>query len=96
MRRRTASEMMRSVSMSGILLHHLLEDFAGERHVHQVGDFEQAGAQTVLNVVIVVGDVVGEGRDLRLGSGEGVEAERLQRFVVAEGGGQFRRAACRR
>ena len=74
-RRRTDSEIMRSRSMPGILLHHFAKDFAGKRHVHQVGDLEQAGAQSVLDVVIVVRDVVGQRRHLRLGPGERVKPE---------------------
>ena len=46
---------------------------ADQRHIGEIGDREQPGAQPVVDVVVVVGDVVGERRDLRLGTGKGVE-----------------------
>ncbi len=35
----------------------------------QVGEFEQTGAQTVVDVVRVIGDIVGDRRGLRFGAG---------------------------
>ena len=42
----------------------------GQRHHLEVVDGEQAGAQAVVDVVGVIGDIVGEGRGLRLQRGE--------------------------
>ena len=41
----------------------------GERHHLEIVDAEQAGAQAVVDVVGVIGDVVGDGGDLRLQRG---------------------------
>ena len=45
---------------------HRLVLFAEERHLGQRRDVEQAGAQAVVDIVVVVRDLVGEIRDLRL------------------------------
>ncbi len=53
MRRRTDSEDDNGAGLDiRILLHHLLEDFTGERHILQVVDLEQTGAQAILDIVI--------------------------------------------
>ncbi len=62
----------------------LVKDRADQRHLSEVGDCEQTGAQPVIDVVVVVGDVVGKCRDLRLGSGESVEGERMAAVVFGD------------
>ena len=62
----------------------LAKDGPDQRHLGEVGDDEQPGAQPVVEVVVVVGDVVGECRDLRLGSGESVEGERMAAVVFGD------------
>ena len=52
----------------GIMPVDLLNDRFGERHHLEVIDAKQAGAQAIVDVVGVIGDIVGEGRRLR---GEG-------------------------
>ena len=48
----------------------LRNDVGRERHDLEVIDFEQPGPQPVIDVMGVIGDVVGEGRDLRLQRGD--------------------------
>ena len=43
----------------------------------EIVEREQLGAQAVVDVVGVIGDVVGDGRDLRLGAGVAPELEIL-------------------
>ena len=43
---------------------------AGERHLGDIVEPEQLGAQAVVDIVRVIGDVVGKRGDLRLGAGE--------------------------
>ena len=62
----------------------LAKDGPDQRHLGEVGDDEQPGAQPVVEVVVVVSDVVGECRDLRLGSGESVEGERMAAVVFGD------------
>ncbi len=62
----------------GVARAHALEHRADQRHLAKVVDAEQAGAQAVVDVVVVVGDVVGQRGDLRLRAGI-----RLQFQVVA-------------
>ena len=45
-----------------------MKDRTDERHIGEIGDREQSGAQPVVDVVVVVGDIVGERGDLRLGA----------------------------
>ncbi len=54
---------------------HLCDERADQGHVGDVGEAEQARLQSVVHVVVVVGDVVGQGRDLGLRRGPGVEAQ---------------------
>jgi hypothetical protein len=42
----------------------LPDDRLGERHRFEIVDAKQAGAQAVVDIVGVIGDVVGKGRDL--------------------------------
>ena len=52
---------------------------AGETDAGDVLQFEQTGAQPVVDVVSVIGDVVGDRRRLRLGAGEERQLQRKQR-----------------
>ena len=54
----------------GIMLVDLGDDVGGQRHDLEIVDAEQPGPQAVVDVVGVIGDVVGEGRDLRLQRGK--------------------------
>ena len=45
------------------------DDRGRQRHHLEVIDAEQAGAQAIVDVVGVIGDIVGEGRGLRLQRG---------------------------
>ena len=73
--RRIASWIRRVWPMPGYFCSTMHEHLADQRQVAQVGDLEQAGAQAVVDVVVVVGDVVAQRRDLRLGPGMAVELE---------------------
>ncbi len=66
------------------------EDGADERQIGEVLHAEELGAQTIVDVVIVVGDVVGERRNLRLGRGPGRQLEIVPRDIVGDGEGQRR------
>ena len=46
-----------------------------ERNAAQIVEAEQAGAQAVVDVMGVIGDVVGQRRALRLGGGEKLQIE---------------------
>ena len=66
----------------------LLEHRADQRHLGEIGDREQAGAQPVVEVVVVVGDVVGQRRDLRLGTGNVCRSSGCRAsYSAIEGGG---------
>src|SRR5438093_6582604 len=52
-----------------------LKNRTDQRYLGEIGDRKQPGAQTVVDVVVVVGDVVGERGDLRLRTRELVEGE---------------------
>ena len=54
---------------------HLGQRRADQRQLGQVGLGEEPGAQAVVQVVVVIGDVVGHRRHLRLGAGMGVEPQ---------------------
>ena len=68
----------------------------------ELGDRKQAGAQAVVDVMGVVGDVVGDRGRLRLEAGMAREIERLTLVVAKDGGrnavarGTARRARPRR
>src|SRR5690606_24276336 len=61
---------------------------AGDRQLHQIGLGEEARAEAVVQVVVVIGHVVGNGRDLRLGAGIGVQPQVLLGVVFDQRGGQ--------
>ena len=46
------------------------EELANEREVCEVSDCKKLGAQSVIDIVGVVGDIIGNGGDLGLGAGE--------------------------
>ena len=66
---------------AGIGVAHLRERFGGDRHLGELGEIEQPGTEAVIDVVIVVGDVVGESSGLRLDRGEGGKLEVLLRAI---------------
>src|SRR5271157_3641479 len=55
-----------------------------EWHLGEVGDREQPGTQPVVDIMVVVGDVVGERGDLRLGPREGIEGERMAAVILGD------------
>ena len=74
------------------------EEIAQERDFGEVVDREQPGAQPVVDVMGIVGDVVGQRRRLRLAAGEGRELQILLGGVVEDrerhaGSGVARRRA---
>ena len=71
---------------AGIAPADLREHGTDQRHIGEIGDREQPGAQPVVEVVVVVGDVVGERGDLRLGTREGVQVERMKPVVFGDRG----------
>jgi hypothetical protein len=52
-----------------------------QRQRFEVVEIEQPGAQSVVDIVVVVGDIVGQRGDLGLGTGERVEFEVVARVV---------------
>ena len=63
------------------------QDVGEEGHDRQVFEREEAGAQAVVNVMRVVGDVVGDGCGLRLGAGMAGEIEILLALIIQDGAG---------
>jgi len=64
---------------AGIKALHLIAQRADKRNLRDVLYVEQSGAQPVVYVMGVVGDVVGERGALRLGAGEKLQLQRKQR-----------------
>ena len=60
------------------------EDRTDELHGRDIGDREQPGAQAVVDIVVVIGDVVGQGGDLRLGAGPARKLEIVARDVFGD------------
>ena len=79
MTRRTSSWMTRGRSRPGCSALDLVEQRGDERDDADRREIEQAGAQAVVDVVRVIGDVVGDRRRLRLEAGEVGEIEALRR-----------------
>ncbi len=73
----------------------LRQQAGDEGHGGDVLQREQARAQAVVDVVGVIGDVVGERRRLRLGAGEGRQLQRKQRVELDDIGGRCARFAAR-
>ena len=69
---------------AGIAIGDLGEHRPDQRHVGQIGDREQPGAQPVVDIVVVVGDVVGERGNLRLRASIGIEPQILTRIVFGD------------
>ena len=74
----------------GIILGHGGERLSRQRNVHQIRKGEKARPQSILDIMIVVGDIVGESGDLGLGAREGLQLERLQSLIIAKGDRQTR------
>ena len=55
-----------------------------KRHLDEIVDRKEPGAQPVVDVVVVIGDVVGQRRHLRLGAREGVECEWVAAVVFGD------------
>ena len=66
MTRRVSSWMTRGLLEAGMEASISLSSAGEERRVADLGEIEQAGAQAVVDVVRVIGDVVGDRRRLRL------------------------------
>ena len=62
----------------------LIEQARRERHGSQAVEIEQPGAQPIVDVMGVVGDVVGNGRGLRLGAGMSRELQVLASAVFQD------------
>ena len=71
---------------AGIGCAHLGKRAAGKRHLGKLGEGEKAGAIAVIDVMIVVGDVVGERGKLRFDRGKGVEREILPHAIIDDRG----------
>src|SRR5262245_30260693 len=69
---------------AGIGFAHIGERARRDRHFGKLGEGEEAGSVAVVDVVIVVGDVIGERRSLRLDRGEGCKLEVLPCAVFAD------------
>ena len=63
---------------AGITLGYRMEHFCHVRHRLECRNREISGAQPVIEVVVVIRDIIGQGRGLRFGAGPAV-----QRQVVA-------------
>ncbi len=74
----------RGLDRRAALPDHGQKDFAHERDLRKIVEREQIGAQAVVDVVGVVGDVVGDRGDLRLGAGEAPQCEVLQAVIVQD------------
>ena len=61
-----------------------LKNRSDQRYIGEIGDREQPGAQTVVDVVVVIGDVVGQRCNLRLGARELVEGERVAAVIFGD------------
>ena len=62
----------------------LAQQFVQERHLAQGLDVEKAGAQAVVDVMGIIGDVVGDRGRLRLAAGMGREFQVLQGVVFED------------
>ena len=74
----------RGLDRRAALPDHGQKDVAHERDLREIVEREQVGAQPVVDVVGVVGDVVGDRGDLRLGAGEAPQFEVLQAAIVED------------
>ncbi len=76
---------------SRMIARHGGEDRPGQRHLMQVLDGEETGAQAVIDIVVVIGDVVTERRHLRFGTGKALQIEIAQGIVIGNGRRHFLR-----
>ena len=60
---------------AGIARHHFGEDRPDQGNILEVVDGEEFGAQAIVDVVVVIGNIVRQRRDLRLGARVGVKLE---------------------
>ena len=74
----------RGLDRRAALPDHGQKNVAHERDLREIVEREQVGAQAVVDVVGVVGDVVGDRGDLRLGAGEAPQFEVLQAAIVQD------------
>ena len=63
------------------------DDVRRQRHHLEIIDGEQSGAQAVVDVMGVIGDVVGDGRDLRLERGKAPEFQIVVSDVIGDADG---------
>ena len=83
-RRRTSSWARRAGSSRGCCARDLAQDVADQRQRREIVDREHLGAQPVVDVVGVVGDVVGDGADLRLGARMAPQLEIVRARIVGD------------
>ena len=62
----------------------LRDDFGGERHHLEIVDPKQAGAQAIVDIVGVIGNIVGDGGDLGLQRGKAPEFQIAGPDVVGD------------
>ena len=87
--RRTVSWITRRSAMSGMGLAHPFNVPRQQRHLFELFQRDQPGTQAVIDIMVVVGDLVGEVGDLRLQRGTAIVQEALAdvaqlRCVVCE------------
>ncbi|MEL6284886.1 MAG: hypothetical protein AAFQ18_01630, partial [Pseudomonadota bacterium] len=63
-----------------------MKGFANDGQVEQVLDGEQAGSNAIINIMIVVGNIVGQGGNLRFGAGKGGEFQVFDLAEIPKGG----------
>ena len=73
---------------AGILGADRREDRRRQRLLLEVGERKQAGPQPVLQIVAIIGDVVGDRGGLRLQAGKGCELQVLASWIGADRVGQ--------
>ena len=93
MTRRIVSCCRRGGGTSRLARRRLRQRLADHRQMREVGRLEQLRAQAVVEVVAVIGDVVGQRGDLRLRRGIGVQRQRMSRVVFGDIGGRLAQRA---
>ena len=73
-----------AVVETGVTLGDVLQELSQKRHSVAFGEGEQPCPQAVVKVMGIVGDIVGEGRALRLGGCIAIEAEGAHSILLAE------------
>ena len=69
---------------TGIVLGDRTDDLGGERHHLEIVDRKQAGAQAIVDIVRIIGDVVGDRGDLGLQRGKAPQFEVVEPDVVGD------------